>query len=160
MLAWCGYSLRMTKPTTSRGQLALIGVDEEMTEEHPHAAQLTDAQLVCRAGGTHAYPDRHNAQYQIDRERSAEAGQLLARLDLPCSCGVVKSSWITVPNCHPYGSPRMDYSNAEGYLQSPEGDLAERANYRLERLSRQLGRDTVAKYKRMAAQGKGLPARY
>lgn len=138
------------KTTTDIEQLSLLGLDEELTSDHPHAEGLSDVQLACRADG-HSYPDRKEAKYFIDRDRSVEAGQLLARKDWHCQCGVVKSFWITVPNGHAYGRPRLDYSEAEGYLQGPDGELARKANYRREQVGRDLGTRTMNTYKRRLA---------
>lgn len=135
------------KTTIAMEQLSLLGDDEEPTEDHPHAEGLTDAQLACRSGG-HSYPDREQAKWFIDRERSAEVGQLLARKDWHCACGVVKSSWITVPNGHAYGRSRMDYSDADGYLVAPGEERASRAQYRRAQVGRDLGSRAMNSYKR------------
>lgn len=135
------------KTTTALEQLSLLGEDEEPTSDHPHAEGLTDTQLACRSGG-HSYPDRHTAKWFVDHDRSIEVGRLLAVKVLHCSCGVVRRSWITVPGGHAWGSPKMDYSDAAGYLLPPGEERASRAQYRRAQVGRDLGTRVMNTYKR------------
>lgn len=122
---------------------------EQVLEAHPHAAEVTDLVLNCRADGHPWKTDE--AAWFVEPDISTHMPPL-ARKDIHCGgCGTIKTRWMVIRTNRDWGPPRYTYP--EGFLQVGYGeDRASREDYRGVQMNRDLAKTTRGK--RTPAKGK------